>query len=287
MPDQPTSAPPKPYFIGIDSDGTVFDSMEIKHKRVFQPVAIEVFQLAEAAATYCQIAESINLYSVLRGLNRFEALALAFKRLAQQSAAGANAVLGQEDLQEFVTFGSALSYDALALYNASKPSEFLKKVLFWSQRSDVLYEAIMEAEGTPAFGRVKQVLRQAQSQAELVVISSSSRVTLEQDWGKAGLLPLITRVEGQEQGDKSKQLANTLAGRDPQTALMLGDALSDLDAANDHGILFYPITPGAEAAAWERFEKEALERFFNGSYVGAYQESLLADFKTVLQPDEG
>lgn len=282
-----SQAAPKPFFIGIDSDGTVFDSMEIKHKRVFQPVAIELFEMGEVGADYCRIAEAINLYSVLRGINRFEGLALAFKRLAAESAAGAEVVAGHEALQAFVQSGSPLSLAALEAYHAAKPSEFLARVIEWSQRSDALYEAIMEAEGTPAFPGIRAVLEQAAAQAELVVISSSSRVTLEQDWGKAGLLPIISRVEGQEQGNKSKQLAGSLVGRtDRHTALMMGDALSDLDAANDHGILFYPITPGAEAAAWERFAQEALARFFAGTYAGAYQESLLADFRKVLQPDE-
>jgi phosphoglycolate phosphatase-like HAD superfamily hydrolase len=283
-----SSAATPPFFIGIDSDGTVFDSMEIKHKRVFQPVAKEVFGLDAVYVDYCRIAEGINLYSVLRGVNRFEGLALAFKRLAAGSPEAAAALAGQEALQEFVGSGSALSLAALADYNRARPSAFLEKVLEWSRRSDALYEQIMEEEGTPAFAGIRSVLERAAAQAELVVISSSSRVTLEQDWGKAGLLPIISRVEGQEQGNKSKQLAGSLVGRaDRHTALMMGDALSDLDAANDHGILFYPITPGAEQAAWARFADEALERFFAGTYAGAYQESLLEDFRNVLQPDEG
>jgi len=107
---------------------------------------------------------------------------------------------------------------------------------------------------------------------------------LEQDWKKAGLLPFISRIEGQEQGNKTKQLEGAFTeGRDPKRSLMIGDALSDLDAANTHGMLFYPITPGNETAAWERFEKEAMGRFFNGSYPGAYQESLLLEFKAVLE----
>lgn len=283
-----TSAPStKEFFIGIDSDGTVFDSMEIKHKRVFQPVAIKIFDLGETAEDYCRIAEAINLYSVLRGVNRFEGLALAFKRLAKQSEAGARAVAGHEDLQDFVASGGKLSYAALSEYNETKQSPFLAKAMEWSKQSDELYEQIMEEEGTPAFAGIKQVLEHAGAKAELVVISSSSRVTLEQDWGKAGLLPLIDRVEGQEQGNKSKQLEGAFAkGRDPKTGLMMGDALSDLEAANDHNLLFYPITPGDEQAAWERFASEALERFFARTYAGEYQESLLADFRNVLQPDE-
>ena len=35
----------KDFFVGIDSDGTAFDSMKIKHTFSFIPAAIEVFGL--------------------------------------------------------------------------------------------------------------------------------------------------------------------------------------------------------------------------------------------------
>ena len=37
----------KDFFIGIDSDGTVFDSMTLKHTFSFIPAAIKVFELEE------------------------------------------------------------------------------------------------------------------------------------------------------------------------------------------------------------------------------------------------
>ena len=35
------------YFIGIDSDGTAFDSMTIKHTKAFIPVFIAIFAVNE------------------------------------------------------------------------------------------------------------------------------------------------------------------------------------------------------------------------------------------------
>ena len=37
--------PSKEFFIGIDSDGCIFDSMEIKHKECFAPMFIKNFHL--------------------------------------------------------------------------------------------------------------------------------------------------------------------------------------------------------------------------------------------------
>ena len=37
--------PSKEFFVGIDSDGCIFDSMEIKHKECFTPMFIKHFQL--------------------------------------------------------------------------------------------------------------------------------------------------------------------------------------------------------------------------------------------------
>src|SRR5712692_5253234 len=63
------------FFIGLDSDGCVFDSMEIKHKECFVPVFIKYWNL-QPISKYARTAwEFVNLYSVWRGTNRFPALA--------------------------------------------------------------------------------------------------------------------------------------------------------------------------------------------------------------------
>ena len=45
--------PSKDFFIGIDSDGCVFDSMEIKHKECFAPMFIKHFGL-QAVSKYAR-----------------------------------------------------------------------------------------------------------------------------------------------------------------------------------------------------------------------------------------
>ncbi|HKK19389.1 MAG TPA: hypothetical protein VJ952_11985 [Opitutales bacterium] len=272
--------------MGIDSDGTVFDSMVIKHRRVFQPVAIDLWNLNAIELAYCALAETINLFSLHRGINRFAGLAIIFRRLAEQTDEGGTLLQGQEDLEDFVASGEPLSHAALASYNRSRKSAFLEKVLEWSRRCDALYSEIMEEEGNPVFPYVHDSLGRASERADIVVISSSSRMTLEHDWKRAGLFSLVKTIEGQEHGSKTCQLKGVLeAGYENNCALMLGDALSDLESAREHDILFYPIKPGAEKESWERFFVEALPRFFDGGYGGEYERKLLKEFQKVLVSD--
>jgi hypothetical protein len=88
--------------------------MEIKHKRVFQPIAIEIWELQSVQDVFCTIAESINLYSVHRGINRFQGLAMAFERLASDTCEGRMVVEGHGDLQEFVSSIGPFSFAGLA-----------------------------------------------------------------------------------------------------------------------------------------------------------------------------
>src|SRR5512147_1102958 len=66
--------PKHKFFIGIDSDGCAFDTMEIKHKECFCPNFIEKFE-CQAISKYTREAwEFVNLYSKWRGCNRWEAV---------------------------------------------------------------------------------------------------------------------------------------------------------------------------------------------------------------------
>ena len=64
----------KPFLIAIDSDGCAFDGLTVKQRQAFIPEAIRVFALADVAEVYVRCAEEVNLFSHLRGCNRFEAL---------------------------------------------------------------------------------------------------------------------------------------------------------------------------------------------------------------------
>ena len=63
---------------------------------------------------------------------------------------------------------------------------------------------------------------------------------------------------------------------------MVGDAPGDRHAAEANGVLFYPIDPGREDDRGERFHEEALPRFFEGTYAGAYMAAQVARFEALL-----
>ena len=63
---------------------------------------------------------------------------------------------------------------------------------------------------------------------------------------------------------------------------MIGDSPGDLEAAKTNNALFYPILPDDEVASWERFHNEAMDRFFNGTYAGRYEEKLIVEFDARL-----
>ena len=66
--------PEKEFFIGIDSDGCVFDTMEVKHKEFFCPNTVKYFGLFAISKYVRETWDFVNLYSVTRGINRFPAL---------------------------------------------------------------------------------------------------------------------------------------------------------------------------------------------------------------------
>src|SRR5216117_123978 len=77
--------PTKEFFIGIDSDGCIFDSMEIKHKECFTPMFIKHFGLQAVSKYAREVWEFVNLYSKTRGANRFPALSRSLNLLRSRS----------------------------------------------------------------------------------------------------------------------------------------------------------------------------------------------------------
>jgi hypothetical protein len=70
----------------------------------------------------------------------------------------------------------------------------------------------------------------------------------------------------------------------PGRILMIGDAPGDMAAARANGALYFPINPGAEEESWQRFAAEGMDRFLDGTFGGAYEARLVADFEKLL-PD--
>ena len=74
-----------PFLIGVDSDGTAFDSMNIKHLDAFIPAALEIWPMRpEVADRFAEIEKKVNLFSATRGVNRFPGLLQAFEALENE-----------------------------------------------------------------------------------------------------------------------------------------------------------------------------------------------------------
>lgn len=117
------------YLICFDSDGTVMDTMAVKHSRCLCPALIEVWGLNAWEQPVAKLWHDVNLYQITRGVNRFKALALVLRAVNDQYTP----INGLSDLEAWVSSGTTLSGDALGPMARSSDSEMLKKTFRWTE----------------------------------------------------------------------------------------------------------------------------------------------------------
>lgn len=272
-----------PFFVGIDSDGCAFDTMERKHKECFIPAFIKHFGLEPVAAQAREVAEFVNLYSVYRGTNRFPAYARSLEMLAEhpEVIAAGHHITPRPGLSDWVRTATTFSDAALRQAIEQKDHPDLQLALAWSL--DVNAAVKSTVRGVPPFPGVKSVLEALQGKADVVVVSATPGEALHREWEENDIARYVSLIAGQELGSKTEILSRTTAGRyEPDHVLMIGDAPGDYAAAKANDALFYPILPGREADSWNRFLNEALNRFLTGTYKGDYMDALLAEFYVLL-----
>ena len=159
----------KHYLIGIDSDGTAFDSMTAKHRHAFIPALIEIWGLQEHARKIQEIWEYINLYSAARGVNRFLGMKLAFQRFEKEGIK----IPDYGGTEGFLNSGKPFNA-SLRAYLAQHDFPFLRRLLEWSGLADRYFEKAVR--DLPPFRGVLPVLKQAENRAEIV--EASPGVTL-------------------------------------------------------------------------------------------------------------
>jgi phosphoglycolate phosphatase-like HAD superfamily hydrolase len=121
-----------------------------------------------------------------------------------------------------------------------------------------------------------------------MVVSQTPLEALKREWEENRIDHYLRMIAGQEHGTKAEHLKYAAKGKYPDNKiLMIGDANGDLKAAKSNGVLFYPVNPGKEEASWERLYKEGLDRFFAGTYEGAYEEELIKEFEAYLPEHPG
>jgi beta-phosphoglucomutase-like phosphatase (HAD superfamily) len=265
----------------FDSDGCVFDTMEPKHRRTFVPQVISHFALEDHEQETMEAWCRINLYSRLRGLNRFPGLAATLTLLRHEY--GLAEIPRLTTLDEWIASEPVLSNYSLEEALASLPpdspkSQELAQVLSWSEGVNTLgKEVLLTPEPFPG---AEQTLEYLQSQGvSLGVVSQSPRSFVLDHWQSKNYIQrykLAGRLFGQEDGKKADSLRRLLvqhmgvqhmgapapgggattihskpAANSPHCpGIFFGDAPGDLKAAEQAGYLFYPIIPGQEEGSW-------------------------------------
>jgi phosphoglycolate phosphatase-like HAD superfamily hydrolase len=271
------------YLVGIDSDGCVFDTMEIKQKECFIPNTCKHFGLQSIAKYAREAGEFVNLYSKWRGVNRFPALVKVFDLLEDREDVKARGgkVPDYSALKQWCEKESKLGNPALEKYVEQTGDPFMKQVLGWSKAVNATVADIVFGVGP--FAYVRESLEKINATADSIVCSQTPTEALVREWEEHGIADYVKVIAGQEMGTKAEHLAYAIYDRyQKDHVLMIGDALGDLKAAKTNGVLFYPIDPGNEDASWKRFYEEAYDKFINGTYAGDYEAKLIAEFDTYL-----
>ena len=275
--------PQKQFFIGIDSDGCVFDTMEIKHKECFCPAFINHFELQPASKYAREVWEFVNLYSDTRGINRFKAVLRALELYNERDEVILRkaAVPRLSELQAWAERETKLGNPALEAELERNPKTDLERVYRWSCEVNRAVEKIVR--NVPPFPYVHESLTTVREKADSIVVSQTPLEALQREWAEQELNGYVRFIAGQEMGRKSEHLARAAGSKYPEGhIMMIGDAPGDLTAARENNALFYPVIPGAEEDSWQRFSEEALDRFLEGTYAGTYETELIEEFRSSL-----
>jgi phosphoglycolate phosphatase-like HAD superfamily hydrolase len=279
--------PSEELFVGIDSDGCIFDSMEIKHKECFAPMFIKHFDLQPVSKYAREVWEFVNLYSKTRGANRFPALSTAIQLLGARHQVQARGVKMPDltALDEWIKRETKLG-NATLNAEVKNGNRGLEQVKRWSDAVNAQIEDIVK--GVPPFPLVRDCLEKINQKADAMCISQTPAEALKREWAEHGIDRYVKIIAGQEMGTKTEHIKFAAAAKYAlNRILMIGDAPGDFNAAKKNGALFFPINPGHEEASWQRLYEEGLDRFFGGSYEGAYEAALVKEFDACLPEKPG
>lgn len=268
--------PRKKYLLCVDSDGCVIDSMTVKHRECFGPAVVEIWG-REASVHHQEILDHwnrMNLYSLKRGINRFQGLLLELENMRGHGWL-------QEDLtalREWVVCSGELSNRALEAEAERTKDPVVRKALQWSKLVNCKVKRLAP-EKKRAFPAAGKMLREARRWADVCVVSSANREAVLEEWKENALLELADVILTQECGTKEACLRKCMeAGYGKDYILMVGDAPGDLRAAASSGVLFFGIRAGDEENSWMELGEEAAEQIRQGIYRRNFMELRQKEF---------
>ena len=275
--------PKHDFLIAIDSDGCVFDSMEIKHKECFIPNIIKYWKLQPVSKYARAAAEFVNLYSKWRGINRFPALIMTFDLLCDwPDVQKRNVEIPQaQSVRDWIARETKLGNPALKVEVEKTGDPVLKQALQWSEAVNATIADIVH--GVPPFPYVRESLEKISQWADIIVCSATPMEALRREWAEHDIAKFTRIIAGQEMGSKKEHIQLVSEGKyRKDRMLMIGDAPGDMKAARANGAFFFPVNPGTEEASWELFLNEGADIFFTGDYDSKYETELITEFEKRL-----
>jgi phosphoglycolate phosphatase-like HAD superfamily hydrolase len=257
--------------------------MEIKQKECFCPNFIKYFRMQPISKYARETWEFVNLYSTNRGCNRFLAVNETLRLLSIRPEIKARnfIVPNPAALIEWTKKETKLGNPTLKKHAEETGDAFIAQTLEWSLKVNEDIEKMVF--GITPFPYVKDCLEKIKPVADTMVVSQTPFEALKREWEENKINHYLRMIAGQEHGTKSEHLKYGAKGKYPDDKiLMIGDANGDLKAAKSNGVLFFPINPGKEEQSWEKLYNEGLDRFFEGTYKGAYEDELIKEFETYL-----
>jgi phosphoglycolate phosphatase-like HAD superfamily hydrolase len=277
------------FFVGVDSDGSVFDTTGIKQRECFCPWLIAYFGLQPVAKAARECKEFADLFSKTRGGNRHKTTKRIISELLPNHPMTRARNFKVPQYRHYFAWvddpNSLLSNDGLkqAIDKATEPEakKELEHVLAWSERVNWAIEEIVK--DMPPFAFVRESLEKIQPIADVIVVSGTPCEALGREWEEHDIARYVEITAGQEMGTKVQHLEYATKGKyEKDHVLMVGDAPGDMKAAKANDALFYPINPGDETESWKRFHNEAFDKFIKGEFAGDYEERLIAEFDAYL-----
>ena len=269
--------PEKEFLICIDSDGCVFDTMEIKHKECFCPATVEKWDLQPISKYVREAWDYVNLYSTDRGINRFLTLIKVIELLKERPEVkeiGA-ALPDMTSVKKWAEGNSELNNQNLSQHQTEKANQI---ALAWSHDCNDRITAMVR--GMKPFPKSEDTIRSLAERADIVVVSATAEEALLREWEESKMAQYVKAICGQASGSKKSCIAALKAHYAPEKILMIGDAIGDYTAARDNGVYYYPIIPNEEKRSWGRL-KEIIAEFYQAAY-DKRQKEVVEEFTASL-----
>ena len=250
------------YLVCIDSDGTAMDTMTIKHQRCFGPLIIPTWNLEKYQKEILERWDEINLFSHLRGINRFSGLQIMLNEVNEKYTK----IDDLESYNKWCNTTSIFSYAELEKYNKTNPSPCIEKVLNWSKEVNKEIDKLLP-EDKNAFEGVEEILAYIHQYADVAIVSSANKKAVIEEWERCKLLSSTDYCMTQEEGTKTECIKKLLAlGYENNNVLMMGDSNEDLKAADLNNVLYFAIRPKEEVQSWIDFKNLVFPKFLEGKY---------------------